>query len=189
MNLEPPFSIRPATPDDLPAVNAVFNAVVQRGPNALEEEEYGESERREWFAARTVKEPVLVAVQGDQFLGWCSLSRWGRHSGYRFTAEHSVYVKEPWRWRGIGTALVSAIIESAVAHGYRLLIGRMISSNDASRALHRRCGFSEIGTMHGAATYRGSTYDVILMERPLTAIDLPRPNVPNEVSIRSLAPA
>ncbi len=66
---------------------------------------------------------------------------------------------------GVGTALVKALISESEAHGYWTLQAQIIADNTASRALHRKCGFREVGYRERLGHIKGVWHDVILLER------------------------
>jgi L-amino acid N-acyltransferase YncA len=87
------------------------------------------------------------------------------HGAYAATAEHSVFVSEKHRGRGIGRALLTAIVAEAEAAGFHVLVGRITVGNTVSRGLHQALGFEEIGTMREVGYKFGSLLDVWLMQK------------------------
>jgi phosphinothricin acetyltransferase len=101
----------------------------------------------EWFAARNKHHAVLAARDGSGLVGYASYGPFRAPSGYRLTAEHSLYVRENARGRGIGKALLTALIDKACAQGLHVLIGGIDSENSLSIALHKAFGFEETGRL------------------------------------------
>jgi len=139
--------IREATEADLPAITAMLNREIAISPYVYAETPATIDDRRGWLAShRSVDLPVKVAVDGDagdQVLGWAALSSYRTSSGYRFTAELSVYVDPAVQRRGIGAQLVAALVQVAPARGLHALVASVDTENAASIALLERHGFVE----------------------------------------------
>ncbi|MGA2154328.1 MAG: N-acetyltransferase family protein, partial [Bryobacteraceae bacterium] len=80
-------------------------------------------------------------------------------------AEVGIYVAAAARGRGVGRALLEAVIESAESHGIWTLQGATIAENAASLALQARCGFRTVGRRERIAKRDGVWHDTILTER------------------------
>src|SRR5581483_9916014 len=98
-------------------------------------------EMAEWFAARKKDYVVLAAREDAALVGYASYGPFRAPSGYRLTAEHSIYVREDRRGKGIGKALLAALIERARAQGLHALIGGVDADNALSARLHGAFGF------------------------------------------------
>jgi phosphinothricin acetyltransferase len=107
----------------------------------------------------------IVAVLDGQIVGWCALSPRSSRCCYRGVAEESVYVA-PWAWgRGVGRALLEAIIERSEAAGIWTLEAGIFPENEASVRLHRACGFRVVGVRERVGELHGRWRDVLLLER------------------------
>lgn len=103
-------------------------------------------------------------------LGWAAASRVSARDVYRGVIEHSVYVAENARGRGIGRALLEALIDAADSAGYWTIQSSIFPENTASLALHTEAGFRTVGTRHAIARMphgplAGTWRDTILLER------------------------
>lgn len=108
----------------------------------------------------------LVARSGDAIRGWAALSPVSNRCAYAGVAEVSVYVGEAYTGKGAGTALLTALIKCAEAEGYWTLQSSIIEENTASRALHKKCGFREVGVREKLGKMdSGIWHNVVLMER------------------------
>ena len=107
----------------------------------------------------------LVMRDGDTISGWTALSPVSRREVYRGVAEVTVYVAEAARGRGIGRVLLEALIEAAESNGVWTLQASIFPENTASVALHRRCGFREVGRRERIARLHGAWRDTLLFER------------------------
>jgi L-amino acid N-acyltransferase YncA len=118
----------------------------------------------EWHATH-LSEPRLVAREDDRVVGWAALAPFSRRECYRGVTENSVYVAPEVRGRGIGLALLEELVRRADALGIWTIQAGILAGNDASIALHERCGFRIVGIRERIARKRGEWRDVVLMER------------------------
>ena len=117
-----------------------------------------------------LREPRLVARDGNAVLGWAALAPASRRACYRGVTENSVYVARTARGRGVGWALLAELVERADALGIWTITAGILVGNDASVALHERCGFRLVGVRERIAQKRGEWRDVVLMERRSPAV-------------------
>lgn len=107
----------------------------------------------------------LVARAGDKVIGWAALSPVSPRCVYSGVAELSIYVARSARGRGVGKALLNAIIDESESIGIWTLQAGIFPENDASLALVRACGFRQVGRRERIGQMDGVWRDVILMER------------------------
>ncbi|MCS0502987.1 GNAT family N-acetyltransferase [Ancylobacter mangrovi] len=160
--------IRPAALPDLPAILAIYNDAVLTSTAIWNDSPADLPNRALWLADRHAKRyPVLVAAEGEEVLGYASFGDFRPFDGFRICVEHSVYVAEGARGRGVGRQLVEALFEPARALGKKVMIGGITGGNAASVALHRKLGFVETGYMPGIGTKFGRRLDLVLMQKEL----------------------
>jgi phosphinothricin acetyltransferase len=107
----------------------------------------------------------LVARLNGDIVGWAALSPVSRRAVYAGVAEVSVYVAETQRARGVGRALLQALILESLEHGVWTLQASIFPENEASVTLHQRCGFRVVGRRERLAKQFGVWRDVLLLER------------------------
>jgi phosphinothricin acetyltransferase len=163
--------VRDARDEDLVAVHAIYRHHVLHGLASFEEEPPSVEElRRRHVAVLDQALPYLTAEIGGEIAGYCYAAPYRSRSAYRFTIEDSVYVDHRFAGRGIGTALLAALIARCEAGRWRQMIAVIgDSGNSASIALHRRLGFRAVGTLDAAGFKFGRWVDVVLMQRMLGA--------------------
>jgi len=163
------ITIRDADDSDLPRILEITNeaianttAVWSLAPATLET-------RRAWLAERRARGfPVLVAIdQGGALLGFASFGDFRPWEGYLHTVEHSVYVDTRARRRGIGAALVEALIPRAQALGKHVMIAGIEAGNTISIELHRKLGFAETGRLLQVGRKFDRWLDLVFMQRAL----------------------
>ncbi|HJR05919.1 MAG TPA: GNAT family N-acetyltransferase [Pyrinomonadaceae bacterium] len=126
-----------------------------------------ETDAPEWerWDAGHLRKMRLVAREGDVILGWAALSRVSDRCVYGGVAEVSVYVGEKGRGRGVGRALLEALIEASERNGIWTLQAGVFPENEASVKLHLRCGFREVGRRERIGRLNGTWRDTLLLER------------------------
>ncbi len=107
----------------------------------------------------------LVAKADGRVVGWAALSPVSGRCVYAGVAEVSIYVSASARGRGIGRTLLGALIEASERAGLWTLQAGVFPENAASLALHRACGFRELGRREHVGQMNGVWRDVVLMER------------------------
>ena len=100
-------------------------------------------------------------------VGFASLSPYRPRAAYATSVENSVYVHRERRGEGIGRLLLTDLVELARSHGFHAAIARIVGDHAASIALHRACGFEEIGREREVGRKFGKWLDVVLMQRML----------------------
>jgi L-amino acid N-acyltransferase YncA len=122
----------------------------------------------EWDAARLPHSRLIA--RDEWVLGWAALSPVSKRICYAGVDEVGVYVATIARGRGIGRALLDALIKSSEAHGIWTLQGATIAENQASLALQARCGFRVVGRRERIGKLAGAWRDTILTERRSTKV-------------------
>ena len=157
-------SIRVAREEDLPRILAIYNHEVRVSTATYDTQPRTPLEHRAWFKHHGDSNPVLVAEAATGVLGWASLSPWSDRAAYGKSAEVSVYVAEEARRRGIGRALLEALIEAGRECGHHALLARISADNEASIRLHAELGFFVAGTLQEVGMKFGRLLDVCIME-------------------------
>jgi L-amino acid N-acyltransferase YncA len=148
-------------PGDWPHVASIYAAGIATR-NATFETEVPSYEH--WDAAH-LPEHRFVATDNGGVVGWVALTAYSDRCCYGGVADLSVYVDPGAQGRGIGTALLERLVASAGAGGIWTLQAGVFPENEASLALHRRCGFRVVGTRQRIGRLDGLWRDVVLLER------------------------
>jgi phosphinothricin acetyltransferase len=161
--------IRPATEEDLPAIQEIYAHYVLTSTSSFEEEAPTVAEMTaRWQKLEVQRMPYLVAIVGKRIAGYAYGGPFRERSAYRYTIEDSIYIAHDMMGRGIGNALMTALIDRCTALGYRQMIAVIgDSANAASIALHSRHGFAVIGALRSSGFKFGKWADAVFMQRPL----------------------
>ena len=170
-------ALRDAAKDDFPAIAGIYARHVRCGTASFEIEPPGVAELIErWRAVSADGLPYLVAETGGEVAGFAYAALYRRRRAYRFTLEHSIYVRRDATRRGVGGLLIEALVERCAALGYRQMIAVIgDSDNAASIGFHKRHGFRHAGTLPAAGYKFDRWVDSVLMIRPLGDGDASRP--------------
>ena len=163
------IAIRDAAEDDMPAVQAIYADHVLHGLASFEEVPPTADDLMERRAAvLRAGLPYLIAEQAGRVVGYSYATAYRTRTAYRYTIEDSVYVAQGLGGRGIGSALLAALIERCEIGRWRQMLAIIgDSGNAASIGLHRRFGFQPAGTLHAVGFKLGRWVDTVLLQRPL----------------------
>ncbi len=172
------MDIRHAAETDLPEIQSIYAHHVLTGTGTFEEVPPSVEEMTERHARGTGRGWVwLVATDATGVLGYAYYTLFRDRSGYRFSAENSIYVRQDVRGQGVGKALVAQLIEEAEARGFRQMIAVIGDSENAgSIGVHASLGFRIVGTLHAAGMKFGRWLDVVFMQRALATGDADLPD-------------
>jgi len=153
--------IREMRDEDWGTVSEIYKQGLEEGTSTFNTECPSFAEWNEGH----VKNCRFVFEEEGKVVGWIALSPSSSRCAYKGCVEMSVYVDRNYRGQGIGTALVNTIIREAEKDGYWSIYSAIFSINKASIALHKKCGFREIGYRERIAKDRfGKWQNTTLME-------------------------
>lgn len=162
------FHLRDAHAADLCPMLAIYNHAVAHTTATYDYLPRSEGKQQAWFAAKQEGGwPVVVADCEGSVAGYSSYGPFRAWDGYRYTVEHSVYVDERYRRRGIASALLAEILRRAGAQGLHLMVGAIDAANTGSIELHRRLGFEDAGILREAGYKFDRWLDLAFMTRRL----------------------
>jgi L-amino acid N-acyltransferase YncA len=154
--------VEPMAADDGPAVLEIYRQGIATGISTFE------TETPDWhhWSASHRRDCRLVARLDGRVVGWTALGRYSTRAVYAGVAWESVYVDEAARGRGVGLALLEALVPASEAAGVWTLIAGVQAENVGSLALHERAGFRRIGVQERVGRDAAGTWrDVVLLER------------------------
>jgi len=173
------YPILPMPPELWPAVREIYAQGIATG-NATFETELPDWEK--WDASHRkdcrliVLEPfeqnteLVVPLEKLTVVGWAALSPVSSRRVYAGVAEVSVYVATAARGRGVGKALLQALVQESEANGIWTLQAGIFPENTTSISLHQSCEFRDVGVRRRVGQLRGIWRDVLLLERRSSAV-------------------
>jgi len=161
--------IEAATPADAKAVASIYAHHVARGTGTYDTEPRSVAATAAMMAEYSARGwPFLVARDaGGDVLGYAYASQFRPRPAYGWTCEDSIYVGPAAQGRGVGRALLEALIGASEAAGFRTMIAVIGGAEPASVALHAACGFAHAGRLDATGWKHGRWLDTVYMQRAL----------------------
>ncbi len=172
---ERPFSyeIRPVEDRDIPDIREIYNHYVTNSVVTFDEKRWSVAQWRDKLAyLRKLDLPFLVAQSpSGQILGYALVQPMSSKSAYRYSVENSIYLGQAATGKGLGKALLVALIAACEEKGIRQMVA-VISDKGAegSVALHEKLGFVEVGRMGRVGFKFGRWLGTIYMQKELKPV-------------------
>ena len=160
------YTIDRLMPNDWKEVRIIYQEGMAAGHATFE----AEAPKWEKWDSAHLTDPRLLVRVGGSIAGWAALSRVSPRSVYSGVAEVSIYVKGSYQKQGIGSALLSALIDASEQKGIWTLQAGIFPENIPSIELHKQHGFRILGVREKVGKmafgeFAGRWRDVVLMER------------------------
>lgn len=164
-----------------PEILAILNDVIATSTALFDYEPRPAESMAPWFAAKRAGGfPVLGAVARGRLLGFATYGTFRAWPAYKYSVEHSVYVQHDERGKGVGSALMRALVDAAERQELHTLIAGIDAGNRASIAFHEHLGFAHVGTVKQAGFKFGRWLDLAFYQRllatPRHPVDAGPPN-------------
>jgi len=174
------FIVRDATEADLSAILDIYNDAIANSTAVFSDQLQTLDMRRQWFRDKHLAGwPVVVAAEQDEVVGFGTYGPFRAWPGYRYTVEHSIYVAPAARRRGVGTALLHALIALARQGRFHAIVAGIDSENEPSLRLHQQLGFADAGHLREVGQKFGRWLDLVFLQ---LIIDAAAPGVPPDRS-------
>jgi phosphinothricin acetyltransferase len=163
------MDIRPATLDDLPAIQAIYAHHVLEGTGTFEEVPPSLEEMTgRYHYILNGGFTWLAAADASGLLGYGYYGPFRTRAAYRFTVEDSIYIRDDVRGQGVGKALLTSLLDSARAAGIKQMLALIgDSENTGSIGVHASLGFVIAGTMRKVGYKFDRWLDVVTMQKGL----------------------
>ncbi|WP_435527048.1 N-acetyltransferase family protein [Microbacterium aurantiacum] len=165
------YVIRPVEDRDVPDIREIYNYYVTNSVVTFDEKKWSLAQWRDKVAhLRKLDLPFIVAQSpSGQILGYALVAPWSGKSSYRYTVENSIYLGQAATGKGLGRALLEALIEACEEQGIREIVA-VISDKGAegSVALHEKLGFTEVGRMGRVGFKFGRWLGTIYLQKSLS---------------------
>lgn len=170
---ERPFSyeIRPVRAEDVPDIREIYNHYVTNSVVTLDEKKWSVARwRAKVDHLQKLGLPFLVAESPTgQILGYAYVAPWAGKNAFRYTVENSIYLGHAAAGKGLGRALLEALIAASEEVGIREMVAVISDKGaEASIALHERLGFTEVGRMGRVGFKFGRWLGTVYMQKSLS---------------------
>lgn len=162
------MEIRDVRDGDCGAIHAIYAHHVLHGTASYDIESPSVEHIRDkiaWIVGE--RWPFVVADDGEAVVGYAYATQFRDRAAYRFTAENSIYVHPRHTRRGIGSALLDALLVRSADFGFRTMIAVIGGAEPGSIALHSACGFREVGRLRAVGWKKERWLDSVYMQRAL----------------------
>jgi phosphinothricin acetyltransferase len=151
------------------AILAIFNDAIVNSTALYDYKPREPESMGPWFAEKRERGFPVLGVEDEDgtLMGFASYGVFRVRPAYKYSVEHSVYIAEGYRRRGVGGRLLAALIEEARAQGMHTMVGGIDLANAASIALHERFGFEQAGVIREAAFKFGRWLDLAFYQKVL----------------------
>jgi L-amino acid N-acyltransferase YncA len=160
------MELQPMLPGDWPAVRAIYDAGIATGNATFDT---AAPQWSAWDAAHLAGHRLVARLDG-RVVGWAALAPVSDRCAYAGVAEDSIYVAPQAQRRGVGRALLTAVVASAERGGIWTVQTGIFPENQPSVRLHEACGFRVVGVRERLGQLHGRWRDVLLLERRSPAI-------------------
>lgn len=162
------LEVRDVAAGDAPAIAAIYAHHVLHGTATFDIDPPDTAFWRDKIAAMAGRGwPFVVAEAEGAVIGYAYAAQFRDRPAYRETCEDSIYVAPDAIGRGVGRALLAALLERAASSGFREMLAVIGGAEPASVALHARLGFVETGRMRNVGVKFGRRLDTLYMQRTL----------------------
>ncbi len=161
------FYCRQATEADLPEIVAIYTLCVRNGDGTFDDRVEPADVALRYRALLSRQLPFVVAAAPGRVLGFAHCEPYHPGSGFTHCVQSSVWIRAAHRQRGVGTALLRALLLSCRQARYRQVTSLVLLDNAAGLALHRRLGYSVMGWHREACLIGGRLRDVLLLRHDL----------------------
>jgi phosphinothricin acetyltransferase len=164
--------VRPARETDLVSLNDLYNHYIRETPITFDIVSWTLEQRQEWFSHyhETGRRRLLVAVIGEQVIGYASSSMFRPKAAYQTSVETSIYVHHEHQGQKIGSLLYTQLFKLLAGEDVHCALAGVTLPNPASVALHKKFGFKDVGIYHEVGRKFDRYWDVAWFEKPLPVI-------------------
>ncbi|GAB7127677.1 GNAT family N-acetyltransferase [Silvimonas sp. JCM 19000] len=156
---------------------AIFNDAILNSTALYEYKPRTMETMATWFATKRSHGFPVIGLEDEsgELVGFASYGSFRAFPANKYTVEHSVYIRNDQRGKGLGKQLLQAIVAAARAHDMHCVVGGIDVANATSIALHEKLGFEHAGTIKHAAFKFGRWLDLgfyqLLLDTPTHPVD------------------
>jgi len=169
--------IKPCVEKQLPEILAIFNEAILNSTALYDYKPRTMENMAAWFDAKCKGNYPIIGIfdSSESLLGFGSYGSFRNWPAYKYTIEHSIYVRSDMRGKGLGKILLNEIINSATSQDYHVLVGGIDATNAISIKLHESLGFVYSGTIKHAGFKFGHWLDLafyqLILKTPIEPVD------------------
>jgi len=160
--------IRKVNSGDIKQICSIYNYYIEKTVITFEEIPVSETEMENRIKSITASFPWFVYEIDDQVAGYAYAGKWKERSAYRFSAESTIYIRNDFTGKGIGSELYKRLLEELKSANIHAVIGIIALPNEKSQKIHEKFGFRKAGHIAEAGFKFNTWLDVGYWELILT---------------------
>jgi L-amino acid N-acyltransferase YncA len=164
------MNLRLANTTDLPQIRAIYNEAILNSNAVYDEKPKSEADMQLWFDTKQQLGMPIIVIDSElnnEISGYGSFGQFRPWEGFRFCAEHALYVHTKFRGQGLGHVLLEELMRLAKANNFKSMVAGIDSANGISIQLHKKKGFEEVGTFKNAGFKKGMWLDLTMLQKQL----------------------
>ena len=158
------IEVREAHPEDTDAIAAIYTESILARDSTMVMDPVSGAEMLERLTRLDPRESLLVAHQGESIIGWGIVKFYSERPGYRLACETSVFLRRDHVGQGIGSLVQKHLMACARDAEFHHVLVRIWAQNESSIAMHRKFGFTVVGTQQEIGEMDGRWIDVTIMQ-------------------------
>lgn len=158
------ITLRPAKRADLTEINAIYNYYIAHSSCVWTTQPCSAVERKAWYREHGNSMPVLVAEQNGRVVGWGALGSFRPAYTASGTLEDSIYVHHNFHRQGIGSRLLTALIDTARKAGLRSILANISADQTPSIRLHQKFGFQKVAHLRDVGEKFNQRFDAVYLQ-------------------------
>ena len=159
-----PLIIRPAQPQDYPAIASIYNEAIAHGGITMDDRPYDGDDIQKNVDKMGDREALVVGCIGDRVVGWGIIKRYSDRIGYQVCCETSIYLSFSETGKGYGHLIQQTLLTKVAALGYHHVVAKIGATNHGSIRFHERFGFTLVGIQKEIGCIRGVWHDVAILQ-------------------------
>lgn len=168
--------IREAIENDILEILDIYNAAILNTTSVYDYNAHTFQDRKQWYKKKKQEGyPILVYEANNKVVGFATFGPFREWPAYKYSVEHSIYVHERCRNKGIGTLLIKEIIRITNEREFATLVAGIDEANENSVKMHEKLGFKHSGTINKAGYKFGKWLNLAFYQ-----LDLEGPKNPTE---------
>ena len=178
------YEIRDCNESHIKEIMEILNEAIINTTALYDYRPFTEENVMLWYTHKKEKKFPLIGIFNNQhiLMGFATYGNFRERDAYKYTAEHSIYVRSDKRGKGLGKILLNEIIKQAENQDYHVIIGGIDASNKVSILLHEKAGFVHAGTIKQAGYKFGKWLDLAFYQLILKTPLYPNETIPGSYS-------
>ena len=171
------YHIKPCYEAQLSEILEMFNEAILNTTSVYDYNPRTMDDMLAWYYAKIKNDYPLIGLFNPlgELLGFGTYGPFRTRPAYKYSIEHSIYVRSDMRGKGLGKVLLKEIIDQANREDYHVLVGGIDSNNIISINLHEKMGFVFAGTIRHAGYKFGKWLDLsfyqLILNTPINPIE------------------